>query len=532
MTNYPDGITLSGSTPHTVSPGSYVYIKTGSLGPLSTGLVDIYGREGAPGTVVNDGNIGFPPALPPSSPGDTPVGQKGRPPNVNPAPSTETGIFLVSGGSVTNAPTGVIKADNSIIMDGPGAAFNYGTMSGGFGVVFNDAAGVVVNHGKIIETGMGVQIGGGGGLTNATGAYLAGNDGVVIFNGSGSVANSGTINSTGTDTTVGARGAIIFGDGVVVNNASGLIEGLYGVQIQDGHGSVTNAGTIYGSIDAVFLLDGGAVNNEGGGVIEGTGTSGVGILLQGGTAMNTATNAGLVSGVSYGVWLIGTPGAVTNTGSIVGGIGFDSSVSGSTLTNAGSIVGTNGTAVQFAGDGNRLVVDPGAGFSGIVDGGNPSSILELAYGPNAGFLNGLGTSFINFGTVEVDDGASWKFGAMGGTLGTKIELDGASTAEFSAGVSGKKTVVFSDGTGTVLLDKAKVFKGKFSAFTEGDVIDLIGRYADGLSFAYHHLTLTNAGNVVANLHFAGNYTASDFALYPDNNGGTDVMLLTGAAVHR
>ena len=77
--------------------------------------------------------------------------------------------------------------------------------------------------------------------------------------------------------------------------------------------------------------------------------------------------------------------------------------------------------MQFeAGYANRLVIDPGAVFSGMVTGGNTIgsavvSTLELASGASAGTLSGLGTQFIDFAQVTVDAGAQW-------------HLDGADTA--------------------------------------------------------------------------------------------------------
>jgi len=56
-----------------------------------------------------------------------------------------------------------------------------------------------------------------------------------------------------------------------------------------------------------------------------------------------------------------------------------------------------------------VVVDPGAVFGGTVSGNTGgSNTLELASGGSTGTLSGLGTSFVNFGTVTVDSGASWK----------------------------------------------------------------------------------------------------------------------------
>jgi predicted sugar kinase len=63
--------------------------------------------------------------------------------------------------------------------------------------------------------------------------------------------------------------------------------------------------------------------------------------------------------------------------------------------------------VLFGGGNDRLIVDPGAVFVGNVDGGAGSNTLELASAASTGTISGIGTSFVNFGTVTVDAGASW-----------------------------------------------------------------------------------------------------------------------------
>ncbi len=154
-------------------------------------------------------------------------------------------------------------------------------------------------------------------------------------------------------------------------------------------------------------------------------------------------NAGSITGQNYGVDLTGG-GTVTNQtgGSISGGI----------------------DAVKFgAGYANRLVIQPGASFSGLVDGGNTIgasyvSTLELASASGAGTLSGLGSQYVNFAQVTIDAGATWTLSgeqdgfsslANAGTLLNGLDLaagpftvSNQSTGTISGGItaSGSATV--------------------------------------------------------------------------------------------
>jgi hypothetical protein len=158
------------------------------------------------------------------------------------------------------------------------------------------------------------------------------------------------------------------------------------------------------------------------------------------------------------------------------------------VVNAGTITGSNGTAVLFASGNDLLVAYPGAVFVGNVDGGGSagSNILRLAAGAGTGTLAVLGTSFVNFGTVVINAGASW----------------------------------------IVTLPNPAAFTGPIYGFAPADIIDLTGRAATGLSYSGSTLTVRNGVNVVATLNLPGSFSSGDFHLSSDGNGGTEISLGT------
>jgi hypothetical protein len=280
-------------------------------------------------------------------------------------------------------------------------------------------------------------------------------------------AYSWTISNLGTVSTyfysihgpIPGDGVHLTAGGVLINGQSGSGRGLIdgyseGVDISGGSGTVTNFGGIYGN-EGVLLAAGGIVTNFG------TMYGELGVVLgAGGNVTNFGTIKGRGAGVDF-------PGAVTNAG---------------TVTNAGAIIGSSGTAVQFGGGDDLLVADPGAAFVGKVDGGGSNNTLELAAGAGPGLLSGLGTNFVNFGSVVFDPGAPW----------------------------------------TVTLDNPAAFTGTISGFSKGDFIDLTGRAATDVSYAGRVLTVLNGPTVVATLNLVGSYTSADFTLSPDGQGGTDI----------
>ena len=375
-----------------------------------------------------------------------------NPATQDPTTFTSTADFTVENGyvikgnssdlwNVTN--NGIIKAGNNDLNSSSTATFHQ-----------NEALSIIALNYHLPTPSYGIELDAGGTVINTKYISAVDGSGVLIDLGAGTVNNSGTIKETGNvPQQYGAAAGIRLDGGGVVTN-TGSISGRYGIlsAYDDGSTTVTNFGVIQGE-------------------------NGPGNLSQ--QIKSQGQNAGIT---------ILRGGAVTNFGSISGGIGIDFSRYGSaagTVLNVGTITGNNGTAVLFGGGDDRLVVDPGAVFVGKVDGGAGSNTLELAAGTGTGTLAGLGTSFVNFGTVKFDAGASW----------------------------------------TVTLPTA--FTGTISGFAPADIIDLTGLAPTGLSLIYSGGTLTVRNNVnTVTLTLPGSYSSGNFHLRPDGNGGTEISLGT------
>lgn len=488
--------------------------------------------------------------------------------------SGANGIEIAGPGTVTNFGTIVGelqgRAQVGVRISGPGLVANYGTIAGRGTAVALLTNGQVVNPGMISSQAI-YQAGAGGVATLASRG--------IDFYGTGQAFNSGTVVSTaevhsgsyGTVGTLASFGLVLTLGGTVVN--SGVISSeadnssarvpvhvltSYGI-LMDGPGIVTNSGTIEAVVsdtggspakhavgDGVLLTDGGVFDNSSGGTVTGNHA----VVA---TAPATVTNAGQITGAGtegIGVYL-GTNGvSLTNIGVISGydGLVTAGDTAGNAIENAGTIAGSGGTAMVL-GAYDRLVVDPGAVFVGYVL-GSGNDTLELAAG--SGGMIGLGSQFQRFAIVRVDYGADWSlagaapdlvndgtvsvYGALSFGKMTHdasdhgvINLGNNGTAEFTAAVAKGERLVFTDDTGTLVLDTPRRFSATISGFQAGDAIDLADVKANGLAFADHELLLTRNGRTVADLHFAGRYRAGEFALSRDGHGGTEITLATPAA---
>jgi fibronectin-binding autotransporter adhesin len=234
----------------------------------------------------------------------------------------------------------------------------------------------------------------------------------------------------------------------------------------------------------VVLSAGNTLNVAGTLVVSGT--------LSVSTGVVSVTNTGVISGNAAGITLYGAGGSVTNLGKISGGVGIavtGTAASGHTIINAGTIIGTGGTAVSFGTGTNRLIDDPGAEFTGDINGGNSASaVLELASAASRGTISDFnGATITNFATLQFDTGAAW-------------------TVSRTSAASGLGSI---DITG----------------FAANDTIDLIGFVVATDTFGSNVVTFANSGaSQHATLHLAGTFSGSTLQFGTDGAGGTDIFL--------
>jgi hypothetical protein len=260
-----------------------------------------------------------------------------------------------------------------------------------------------------------------------------GDNGVDIYQANNlTFLNSGTIDSRYPASNMDHNGAGIVFYGTagqhisVTNAANGVIENTggngYGVNIQGGtvvnygriSGGPGTAGTNYG-ISVRLGSNGGFISNAITGIISAGGifADGPATVVNAGQVLDQTTADSI-----FGAVYLESGGSITNlsTGTIAaksGSYGVRIAGAAGTVTNAGYIThgSDGGDAVTLAaGFTNMVVVDPGARFNGVVNGGNAAaSILELGSAAATGTLSGFGSEYINFGTLTFAPSAKWLF---------------------------------------------------------------------------------------------------------------------------
>ncbi len=416
----------------------------------------------------------------------------------------------------------------------------------------------VTNSGTVLGAARGIDIrGNGSGVTNNAGGTIEGYRALYIFGALATVVNHGiignaadryggllfetsTVINTGSSATIAASAKAIYlnGGGAVTNGASALITSAYvGVWARQFATTLTNAGTISGG-------------------------TGAGIrLVSGATVVNQAT------------------GVITSNGSIgadfsKSNLAFEHNV---TLTNYGSIAGGSGQdAVLFAaGYTSRLIDEPGAIFTGTVDGANTIggtsiSNMELAPGDfTTGTLTGIGSQYVDFEQITVDATAAWQLtggnalaagvtltnngvlvindatvtgaGAvvndgllvidpstvdLGSVTGTgKIAIGAFSTVDLTGTVSAGQTVPLSGRADLLVLGDPVGFAGTIDGFAPADIMQLTGitDVTSATVIANNVLQIIEADTSTLEIHLGQSYSNPNFNHVVDG-GNTDITV--------
>jgi hypothetical protein len=459
--------------------------------------------------------------------------------------TSSSGAFLQGGGWITNALGGIIQGgkyglfsqDNTTLTNAGSMAgttdvgvavaaaasitnAEFGRITGGNDGIYTSGSlySTLTNDGTILGTTVsGAILAAGGSVTNdLTGTITGGLYGVEFISGAGTVFNAGSIIGSSRGRSFGV---LMQAGGYVSNASTAVVSGqYYGVVVQVSDGTVVNSGTIASlqaynhelpfNAAAVQLAQGGSVTNSAGGYIRaqwiGVQIGTVGSVAVPGTVDNQGTIIATDGTNGAAIWITG-PGMIYNTASasITDSPFAIVAYNAVTVVNAGSIGGSLfGLDAINPGYPDRVVADPGAAFSGVFSGGNTlgSSIystLELASGSSSGAITNVG-SFIDFGQIALDAGASW---SLGGTI------------------AGGETVAFGGSYAALTLLDPAAAHGTMSGFIDSDTIVLAGITATtGVSFNGNALIVSQSSGPNLTLLF----DAPQALTYAIVDGSTDI----------
>ena len=321
------------------------------------------------------------------------------------------------------------------------------------------------------------------------------NNGVAFRGGAGTVTNAGTIESAT------ANGVYLNGGGSVMNQAGGMIAGhVDGVYNRAVGISLANSGLIEttGTLDGIYLRGGGSVTNNAGATIAGS-AAGIAIGQQGGVV----TNHGVIKGTIgfYG----GAHHSGNNTLINFGTVASTSTVAGAVAVEMGNSVGSK-----------VLVVEKGAVFTGLVEGGGRGEIEFAATGTAA-----MGTNISGFNTVALANGgadsltlATANFTGVDGRI-TVLGGNDGNTVNASTVTSGQLTI--DGGAGADMLTGSgngnTIFVFTEAALTATDKITGSG--------VNNELEVTTPGTVAAT-------GVTAVQIYQLANGGANSLTLTSA----
>ncbi len=412
----------------------------------------------------------------------------------------QTGVNLsrTAASYLSNSSTGTISAGvNYAVQLYEGVVNNAGLLEGLSGGVQLYKQGTILNAGIIEATGTtlgtngsyaGIEVQQGGTVHNSFSGTISGLTGIRLQGSTASyIDNAGKITGTKTEGIVSDTAFTVVNTGTI----SGVYNGItsynpggastvnnYGQVIATGASFISGSTTLAAS--GVSLAAGGTITNHASGQITGN----LGVYLSGGAGNSSIylDNLGTITGTAANGINLETSGKLFNAGQITGAADGVDLLNGGKLVNAGTITGNDGIAVKLSGTAgavNQLGVDPGAVFNGTVEVTGTTGVLKLASGSSAGTISGIGTSFQNFGTIDIQTGSSWL-------------IEGS-----FAGLASGQTIAGFANTDTIILDG-------FTATSE--------TYVSGVGLELSNGTATEIINIL------GSFASADFSISSDASG--------------
>ncbi len=359
----------------------------------------------------------------------------------------------------------------------------------------------------------------------------------------GVVANGERATLTNLGTIIGSLAAInLISGGVVINGTTGVISGGVGIDLGSNSSDMadtvglTNSGKITTSGGAVYLSSKGTVTNELGGVISSTGFNGVAF-----GGVGTLSNSGTISGGRDGVNLVAggfvynaASGTLTGTGGGVRAINAYGKV-----VNCGTIGSISGAGI-YLGDGGLVVNE-----SGTIGGSTIGVKIAGAIGniANAATINGIllsnGGTIENTGTISANGSYAVSFapaaGAAGpsaaylhnkGTIGG-VQAYGGDLIVNAGMIGGAGIVGEAAGGGTLTISNTGTINGAANGILvagAANISNAAGAVIAGAASGNNAGVDMQAGGTLTN---AGRISGADFGVLL---GGTATLLIDSGSI--
>jgi hypothetical protein len=415
---------------------------------------------------------------------------------------TETGGFIDPNGdalgiiATTRSPVGTVTIEAGALVFGDGNGIDFTGMDSGAqflidGTVQGNNLGMNLTDAASDTGGVAVTIGSTGSVDGG------GTTGILADTSSTVIVNHGLI--SGTEIGIAAGGA---NTSTTITN-TGTIDGMLQLE-QDGTSVVTDTGTIDSSYYYGIYADGGTSATL---TIDGdvTGSS-AGIFAAGTSTTLVEGPQGIVTGTD-GVWLQGTA-AATLDGSIVGdqdGLDLEGSDSNVTIGGTGSLGGAGGAGLNVSSNFDHIA-NAGTikGATGVLA-SNFGSVSDIALANTGTILGGVDFAASTNDTISNAGGKI----AGGVTLGQTDALDNANGSIGGGIVLAQGDTLTNSGTigggieangGETIANSGTITGGFTEPSAVGDGFDNMGKFLGYFSGGSAYLT--NSGTMHGVVYFA------------------------------